>query len=52
MARRGQDDKGVIVIAPAAPSCRRGRESRVSGDHPRCATRRGPVGFAVVIPEL
>jgi hypothetical protein len=40
-------DKIVIVIAPAAPSCRRG--CGVSPDYPRCATRRGPVGFAVVI---
>jgi len=40
-------DKIVIVIAPAAPSCRRG--CGVSRDYLRCATRRGPVGFAVVI---
>jgi len=36
-------DEIVIVIAPAAPSCRRGCECRVSGDYPRWATRRGPV---------
>jgi hypothetical protein len=42
-------DKIVIVTAPAAHSCRRGCERRVSGDYPRYATRRGPVGFAVVI---
>lgn len=42
-------DKIVIVIARAAPSCRRGCERRVSGDYPRCATGRGAVGFAVVI---
>ena len=40
-------DKIVIVIAPAASGCRRG--CGVSQDYPRCATRRGPVGFAVVI---
>ena len=40
-------DKIVIVIAPAASGCRRG--CGVSSDYPRCATRRGPVGFAVVI---
>jgi len=36
-------DKIVIVIAPAAPSRRRGCERRVSGDYPRCATGRGRV---------
>ena len=28
---------------------RRGCERRVSADYPRCATRHGPVGFAVVM---
>jgi hypothetical protein len=42
-------DRIVIVIALAAPSCRRGCERRVSRDYLRCAARRGPVGFAVVI---
>jgi len=36
-------DKVVIV------GCRRGCERRVSWDYPRCATRRGPVEFVVVI---
>jgi hypothetical protein len=34
----------VIVVARAALSCRRSRR-----DYPRCATRRGLVGFEVVI---
>ena len=42
-------DKIVMVIAAAALSCRRGCERLVSRDYPRCATRRGPVGLAVVI---
>ena len=42
-------DKIVIVIARAALSCRRGFDRRVSRHYPRCATRRGPVEFLVVI---